>query len=99
MSIKRWNAKRDQAEAPIIEALEKAGIEVWPLDYPCDLAVRRASWPPGMFQFLEVKTGRGKNLAIAKDKRQEAQINFLQTTKTPIVRTPFEALKALGAVT
>lgn len=99
MTIKRWNAKRDLAEGPIIDALELAGFDVYPLDYPCDLACRKESWPPGMFQFLEVKTGRGKSLAIAKDKRQEAQINFLQTSKTPIVRTPFEALKAIGAMT
>jgi hypothetical protein len=89
----RWAAKRDSVEAPIIEALEKAGAHIWPLDYPVDLLVRfRETW-----FLLEVKTGRGKNLTIAKDKRQEAQINFIQTTNTPIVRTPLEALRAIGA--
>lgn len=90
----RYAAKRDLAEGPILDALERAGAQVWPLDYPVDLLVRfRDRW-----HLLEVKTGRGKTLAIATDKRQQAQINFLQTTKTPIVRTPQEALKAIGAV-
>lgn len=94
----RWAAKRDEAEAPIIEALVKAGFRVYPLDFPCDLAVRKDGWSPGRFQLLEVKTGRGKSLAIAKDKRQREQIEFLQLTRTPIVRTPEEALRAIGAV-
>ena len=90
----RYAARRDLAEGPILEALERAGAQVWPLDYPVDLLVRfRDRW-----HLLEVKTGRGKTLAIATDKRQQAQINFLQTTKTPIVRTPQEALKAIGAL-
>lgn len=90
----RYAAKRDLAEGPILAALEKVGAQVWPLDYPVDLLVRfRERW-----HLLEVKTGRGKTLAIAKDKRQEAQINFIQTTRTPIVRTPQEALEAIGAV-
>lgn len=90
----RYAAKRDLAEGPILDALERAGAQVWPLDYPVDLLVRfRDRW-----HLLEVKTGRGKTLAIATDKRQQAQINFLQTTNTPIVRTPQEALKAIGAL-
>ena len=90
----RYAAKRDLAEGPILDALEKVGAQVWPLDYPVDLLVRfRERW-----HLLEVKTGRGKTLAIATDKRQQAQINFLQTTKTPIVRTPKEALTAIGAL-
>lgn len=90
----RYAARRDLAEGPILEALERAGAQVWPLDYPVDLLVLfRDRW-----HLLEVKTGRGKTLAIATDKRQQAQINFLQTTKTPIVRTPQEALKAIGAL-
>jgi len=90
----RYAAKRDLAEGPILDALERVGAQVWPLDYPVDLLVRfRDRW-----HLLEVKTGRGKTLAIATDKRQQAQINFLQTTNTPIVRTPQEALKAIGAL-
>jgi len=94
VSLNRYAKKRDAAEPAIIDALEKAGFEVWQRDEP-DLFVRKRSWPPGVVQLLEVKTGRGKKLTVAKDKRQEAQRNFLATTGTPIVRTPLEALSAL----
>jgi len=90
----RYAAKRDQAEPPILEALERIGAQVWPLDYPVDLLVRfRDRW-----HLLEVKTGRGKKQTVAKDKRQVAQQNFLATTGTPIVRTPIEALRAIRAI-
>lgn len=90
----RYAAKRDLAEGPILDALERVGAQVWPLDYPVDLLVRfHDRW-----HLLEVKTGRGKTLAIATDKRQAAQIEFLQLTHTPIVRTPQEALTAIGAL-
>ena len=70
-------------------------MELWPLDYPVDLLVRfRRQW-----HLLEVKTGRGKALRVARDKRQQAQQNFLTLTGTPIVRTPLEALRAIGATT
>lgn len=98
MSLLRYNKRRDTAEPDIIEALERAGFDVWQRDTP-DLFVRKASWAPGMVQLLEVKTGRGKKLTVAKDKRQESQRNFIASTGTPIVRTPLEALKAVGAVT
>jgi len=98
MSLNRYAAKRDAAEPPIVDALEKAGFDVWQLDEPADLACRRPSWAPGIFQLLEVKTGRGKKLRVRKDKRQGAQQTFLEVTRTPIVRTPMEALKAVGAI-
>lgn len=85
----RRAAKRDTAEPPIVDALERVGAEVWPLDYPVDLLVRfRSSW-----YLLEVKTGRSK-----VRKNQQAQRNFIESTGTPIVRTPMEALKAIGMV-
>lgn len=98
MSPNRYAKKRDTAEPDIITALERAGFDVWQRDDP-DLFVRKPSWAPGIVQLLEVKTGRGKKLTIARDKRQEAQRNFIASTGTPIVRTPLEALKAVGAVT
>lgn len=98
MSLKRYATRRDNAEKPIIEALEQVGFEVWTMDSPCDLICRRSSWAPGLFQALEVKTGRGKKLTVVKDKRQETQQNFIASTGTPIVRTPLEALKAVGAI-
>ena len=94
MSIKRWATKRDSIEPAIIEALERVGAEVWPLDYPVDLLVRfRGAW-----HLLECKTASGKSRRIARDKRQDAQWNFIEGTGTPVVTTPTEALKAIGAV-
>lgn len=98
MSLLRYAKRRDLAEKPIMDALEKVGFHVWQRDEP-DLMVRKDGWPPGIVQLLEVKTGYGKKLTVAKDKRQEAQRNFIASTGTPIVRTPLEALKAVGAIT
>lgn len=90
----RYAAKRDVAEAPIIKALESVGAEVWALDYPVDLLVRfRSGW-----YLLEVKTPHGKRGVARLDKRQQAQQNFIASTGTPIVKTPIEALRAIGAV-
>lgn len=95
MTLNRYATRRDTAEPPIIEALERAGAEVWPLDGPCDLLVRfRKVW-----HLLEVKTGRGKKSTVSKDRRQAKQQAFIESTGTPIVRTPMEALQAIGAAT
>lgn len=96
MTMPRYAAKRDAVEANVIEGLERAGFHVWPLDYPCDLAIRKDSWAPGMVQLLEVKSRRKKDGTYVKDKRQEAQSKFLEATHCPIVTTPLEALQALG---
>jgi len=89
MSLNRYATKRDAVEPDIIEAVTKAGWHCWQLDYPVDLLL----WKEGRgFVLMEVKTGKGK---IRKE--QEAQRNFVDTTRTPVVRTPTEALEALGA--
>lgn len=91
----RVAAKRDVAEPGIVDALESAGALVWRLDRPCDLLTYyHGTWLP-----MEVKTGRGKKLTVVKDKRQKQQQDFLLLTNTPVVRTPEEALRAIGAVT
>lgn len=95
MSLIRRAKKRDTAEPHIIQALERVGAEVWPLDTPVDLLVRfRQQW-----HLLEVKTPYGKKQEARQDKRQEEQIAFLTKTGTPIVTTPMEALRAIGAIT
>lgn len=95
VSLNRYAKKRDSAEPGIIDALEKVNAEVWQLDEPADLLVKfRDLW-----HVLEVKTGRGKNLTVVKDKRQKRQQDFLLLTNTPVVRTPEEALRAIGAMT
>jgi len=93
MSLNRYATKRDRSEPEIIAALENAGAEVWPLDYPVDLLVRfRGNW-----YLIECKTPYGKLKPKARvDKRQAAQLAFIETTRTPVVTTPTEALRALG---
>lgn len=93
MSVKRWATKRDSVEPAIIQALEQIGAEVWALDYPVDLLVRFQ----GRWHLLECKTGHGKAQKVARDKRQQAQWNFIESTGTPVVRTPVEAIRAIGA--
>jgi len=94
MSLARFAKKRDRSEPAIIQALEQVGAEVWALDKPVDLLVRfRKQW-----HLLEVKTPYGKQQKARKDSRQEEQIEFLTRTDTPIVTTPMEALRAIGAV-
>jgi hypothetical protein len=97
MSLNRFAKRRDTSEPAIIDALERAGFDVWQRDEP-DLMVRKSSWAPGVVQLLECKTGRGKKMTITKDKRQEAQQQFIEATGTPVVRTPLEALTVLGVV-
>lgn len=96
MVMPRHAAKRDTAERPVIEALERAGFHVWQLDYPCDIACRKDSWAPGMVQLLEVKSRRKKDGSYVKDKRQGAQSKFLEATGCPVVTSPLEALQAVG---
>ena len=58
MSLLRYAAKRDAAERPIIQALEKAGASVIQLSAPRlpDLLVGMA----GKTYLIEVKTGRAE---------------------------------------
>ena len=97
MTMPRYAARRDTAEADVIDALERAGFHVWALDYPVDLAIRKDSWAPGMVQLLEVKSRRKKDGTYVKDKRQGAQSKFLEATGCPVVTSPLEALQAVGA--
>jgi hypothetical protein len=95
MSLARFAKKRDSSEPAIIQALEAVGAEVWTIDKPVDLLIRfRKQW-----HLLEVKTPYGKRQKPRQDKRQEEQIAFLAHTDTPVVTTPMEALRAIGAVT
>lgn len=86
MSLARYAKKRDSNERPIIEALESAGAEVWVLDRPVDLLIRfRRQW-----HLMEVKTEKGR--------LTDEQEKFVTSTGCPVVRTPMDALKAIGAV-
>lgn len=85
--------RRDEAEPAIVVALGQSGFLVWRLLQPCDLLVWRADkgW-----RLLEVKTPTKSG----KQRTRHDQIDqgeFLELTGTPIVKTPMEALRALGA--
>lgn len=75
-SSKRWKAR---------------GCEVYVLDKPVDLAVRRDCWPPGMVMFLEVKTGNEKV-------REGVQADAIASAGIAVVRTPMEAVNAVWNV-
>ena len=91
MSLSRFAKKRDASEPEIVQALRKAGARVWQLDRPFDLLVGFS----GRFTVLEVKTGKGK----ATD-AQHAELHACQAGGLPVylVRTPVEALQAVGLI-
>jgi hypothetical protein len=82
-------SRKDVVEDGIVKALEQAGCEVWVIERPCDLlTLFRGRWMP-----LECKTGP----KLRKD--QPEQTALLTRTQIPVVRTPMDALRAIGAVT
>jgi hypothetical protein len=94
MSIKRWATRKDATQRVIVEALEAAHCEVWIIERPCDLlTLFRGRWLP-----LECKTPQANGKAL-KRSDQAAQTQTLERTRIPVVTTPLEALKAVGAVT
>lgn len=89
MTIKRWAAKKDANSADIVAALRKAGCQVAILDWPCDLVVKRAD----MFFLVEID-------GVTKYRRRaDKQLEFLATWNIPRVKTPEEALLAVGIQT
>lgn len=98
MSKFRRDAKRDIAEPAIVSALQKAGWEVH-RDLPVDLLCIKHRDGKLILKLVEVKTPRGKkNPKVVIDKRQKAQLEFLERHKIPRTCTPFEALLAVGEV-
>lgn len=91
MSLPRYAAQRDHTEPPIIRALEQVGAQVEQMKEPCDLLVRFRS---RVFA-LEVQGGK----RTGTGKRKEKQLTFLRDWEIPIVQTPDEALRAIGAIT
>jgi hypothetical protein len=89
MTYGKRRSRKDEAEDDIVKALEGAGCEVWVIEHPVDLlTLYRGRWQP-----LEVKTGKYR-----PRKDQAEQTVVLQRTQIPVVTTPLEALKAIGAM-
>lgn len=87
MTILRWNPKRDFNEADIVSALNRCGRHCLRLD-AFDLLVLN---PNRTVVMLEIKTKAGKLTVL-----QQAMI--AQGWPLKVVRTPDEALRAVGAI-
>lgn len=101
MSLNRYAKRADSTQTAIVEALRAAGAKVYVISKPCDLLVRYLSRAYGHYLWtpMEVKTARGKKVPKARvDKRQQEQIAFLEESGTPVVTTPEQALRVIGAV-
>jgi hypothetical protein len=83
MSHNRKMTRPDATQQNIVKQLRAAGVLVWIIGWPCDLLTYyRSRW-----QTLECKPVKNR---IRRD--QASQDEFLAQTRTPIVRTPDEAL-------
>lgn len=88
-----FRARKDATQTAIVEALRAKGCEVFSIGYPCDLLVLIPAFPPGsepIVRLLECKPLKRRR------KDQPEQDDFLARTGTPRVRTPEEALRAVG---
>lgn len=89
MTRPAWVGKRrDETEPAIVRAIEAVGGEVERLDTPCDLAV----WFRGRIRLIECEG------ITQYRKRDPDQLALLTRWGIPIVKTPEEALRALGAM-
>ena len=93
MTLARFAKKRDATEPPIVEALEGVGAWVWRIDLPLDLLVAYR----GRLLLLEVKSNTRQRKDLA---RQTETIARCQRDGLPVyvVRTPEDALQAIGAI-
>jgi len=93
LSIKRWAARTDETQPEIVKEIRKAGWKVWIIGLPVDLLC----WHPtaDVWQPLECKTPNAKGKAKL-DKRQIEQNEFCDTTFTPRVTTPEQAIEFLN---
>lgn len=90
-------SRRDLAEAPIVDALEKAGWTVY-RELPVDLlCLKRINYETVEVRLLEAKTAQGKRNPKARvRKEQVVQNEFVERWSIPKPTTPFEALLAVG---
>jgi hypothetical protein len=78
-----------------VKGLRKVpGITVEVIEEPCDIMVRKASWPGGLYQVQEIKT-RTKSGKIRTDPRQTAQDAYCAANGIPKVTSLAESLAAL----
>lgn len=98
MRYRGYNAKRDDAEPDVVEALEKAGWEIH-REMPVDLLCLKRVAGALVIKLVEVKTPKGKKNPKARiDKRQVEQNEFLERHQIPRTCTAVDALKAVGEI-
>ena len=88
----RWAAKVDANQAEIVAALRQVGASVLVLSRVGQGCADLAAGIRGMTYFLEVKTDKGK--------LTPSEIDFMEMWRGhyAIVRTPDEALRAIGVL-
>ena len=91
LSLNRYAVRRDGNEAEVVSALEAGGVTVIKLDQPVDLLCGYR----GRWHLLEVKRPNGKVRASQWGFVQDCGYRGLPVH---IVRSPVEALEAVGAV-
>ncbi len=89
MSIHRRAARRDGNEPGIIQALERVGARVEQMSLPCDLAVTFRA----QHYLIEVDNPESKYR-----KRKQKQLDTFAKMRIPLVRTPDDALRVIGAL-
>jgi len=91
----RRAAKRDDSEAEIVAALEKAGWEVH-RDLPVDLLCLKRVGNVVKVRLLECKSPHGKSGKARKRKDQPEQLAFCERWEIDKPTCAFEALLAVG---
>lgn len=89
MTLNRYNAKRDQVEGSIVQALRKAGCRV-SRSNQFDLIVQCGIPPYATTHLLEVKAGKHWSLTKLQQERER------QGWQVIIVHTEEDALQAVG---
>ena len=90
MGLNRYAKRKDANQDLIVKALEQVGAEVWVLDRPCDLAV----WFRQGWYMFETKTPHGRYTPLQQAERAKGKGQGIVTVKTPM-----EAVRAIGATT
>ena len=95
----RRAAKVDTTQEIIVDALRKAGYDVYITKIPTDLEVTRPEWA-NCFVRLECKSLTGKRNPKARIRRteQKSQSDFCDRHQVPYIATPEAALKYMASV-
>lgn len=97
MSLNRFAKQRDSNEPAIVAALRSVGATVYLLDRPVDLLVGYR----GRTRLLEVKLPLGAEGGSSHSRPNNSQRDFIKSWRggVSVVRSPLEALEAIGAKT